>query len=73
MPRLHKDVAALVKTAAALGFNWDGTFTGSGHIKLRSPKGFVIISQTPRNDGGRWSKNAVRDMRNLGNRKRVTR
>ena len=63
---MNKEVRKLIKTAEKMGFHWDGKYTGTGHIKLRHPKGFVIISQSP-TDTQRFAKNALRDMRRIIN------
>ena len=35
----NKDVRELIVYAKSLGFEWDGTISGGGHVKLTHPAG----------------------------------
>ena len=63
----NKDVREVVVYAQALGFEWDGTISGGGHIKLTHPAGGrVTLGITIRSGNRNMISTVKREARRIG-------
>lgn len=63
----NKDVREVVAYAQTLGFEWDGTISGGGHLKLTHPAGGrVTLGITIRSGNRNQLSTVKREARRIG-------
>ncbi len=63
----NKDVREVVEYAQGLGFEWDGTISGGGHVKLTHPAGGRVTLGITTRSGNRQQLSTVkREARRIG-------